>query len=382
MNRKHEIYRKIGLILMLMALFITPASAYNSLSEQTVNVDVNGLQGICNTPTYPMYINIRDVVGFGNVTHIEMTNLHGLKDVNATGTYPFRIYDVTYGYIGNGTVSWIWSGLASWGATGSITVDITDFNRKTYTGYKVFRLDGVPCGGNWYAYHSNTNFPSSIYYNGSYAAGIFGPNNYVANATYKIYGGAYVSPVIFSISDSSNSSTKLQNVAITISNGQSGVTDVNGEWSVEPIPSGSGYTYSLIKTGYASKLNQSLGSYGMTGGTLNLTMDNMTAAPTADFSTNRTGGKIPLAVAFTDLSTGYNISAWSWNFCTGSSTAQNPTYTFPSVVNCLVNLSVTNSIGTSYKSAYVNSTSYTLGFVANTTSGTAPATIQFNGSWT
>ncbi len=64
-------------------------------------------------------------------------------------------------------------------------------------------------------------------------------------------------------------------------------------------------------------------------------------------------GTVPLTVNFTDTSTGDNLS-WLWNFGDGgSSTQQNPTYTFPSVGNYTVLLTTTNNYGSDTKSGIV-----------------------------
>jgi PKD repeat protein len=64
-------------------------------------------------------------------------------------------------------------------------------------------------------------------------------------------------------------------------------------------------------------------------------------------------GTVPLTVNFTDTSTGDNLS-WLWNFGDGgSSTQQNPTYTFPSVGNYTVLLTATNNYGSDTKSGIV-----------------------------
>jgi PKD repeat protein len=51
-------------------------------------------------------------------------------------------------------------------------------------------------------------------------------------------------------------------------------------------------------------------------------------APTAKFSATPTSGVVPLSVQFADESTGQSIDAWKWDFQPGSSTEQNPQFTF------------------------------------------------------
>ena len=67
--------------------------------------------------------------------------------------------------------------------------------------------------------------------------------------------------------------------------------------------------------------------------------------PVAAFSGSPTSGTAPLAVTFTDASTG-GPTAWSWDFGDGtSSTAQNPVHTYAAAGSYSVSLTVTNSGG-------------------------------------
>ena len=69
-------------------------------------------------------------------------------------------------------------------------------------------------------------------------------------------------------------------------------------------------------------------------------------APTAAFEATPTSGTAPLAVAFTDRSTGAP-TAWSWNFGDGSSsTEQNPAHTYTQAGTYTVTLTVTSPGGT------------------------------------
>ena len=72
------------------------------------------------------------------------------------------------------------------------------------------------------------------------------------------------------------------------------------------------------------------------------------AAPVANFSANVTSGNVPLAVLFTDESTGDSITAWAWDFENDGivdSSEQNPehVYSLPGVYN--VSLTVTSAGG-------------------------------------
>ncbi|HSY17050.1 MAG TPA: PKD domain-containing protein [Candidatus Acidoferrales bacterium] len=126
----------------------------------------------------------------------------------------------------------------------------------------------------------------------------------------------------------------------------------------------------------------------ISGGRLDLAKAlNSTSPPpptlTANFSANPTSGQAPLAVQFTDSSTGGPVS-WNWNFGDGStSTTQNPAHTFNSAGNFTVTLTVANGTGqTSSKNSVITATNatatpVTAGFSANPSSGQAPLAVQF-----
>lgn len=61
-----------------------------------------------------------------------------------------------------------------------------------------------------------------------------------------------------------------------------------------------------------------------------------TPAPVADFTADPTSGIAPLAVQFSDLSSGDGITAWAWDFNNDGntdSTEQNPAYTYSAAGN-------------------------------------------------
>ncbi len=109
-------------------------------------------------------------------------------------------------------------------------------------------------------------------------------------------------------------------------------------------------------------------------------------SPGADFTANVTSGTAPLAVHFTDSSTGIPTT-WSWDFGDGTgSTAQNPGHTYTTTGTYTVNLTVANAAGTDseVKTDYITVTSGSSGgdapvaaFTSDVQSGTAPLTVQF-----
>jgi PKD repeat protein len=110
------------------------------------------------------------------------------------------------------------------------------------------------------------------------------------------------------------------------------------------------------------------------------------APPVCNFVGDVLDGIEPLKVNFTDLSTGYGISSWQWNFGDGTanSTARNPQHTYG--VNAAglrtVTLTVTNDGGstTCQKVGYINvrlPAAPTADFTMSPVAGTAPLQVTF-----
>ena len=111
-----------------------------------------------------------------------------------------------------------------------------------------------------------------------------------------------------------------------------------------------------------------------------------TTNPTANFVADTTSGYAPLTVNFTDQSTQGTgiIVEWKWYFGDGdSSSVQNPTHIYDNPGIYTVSLTVTDendSTDTEIKTDYItviSTTNPTANFVADTTSGYAPLTVNF-----
>jgi len=114
---------------------------------------------------------------------------------------------------------------------------------------------------------------------------------------------------------------------------------------------GSGGNKGIGGVGNTSEWAQD-GSSGLPG-SLNTTQ----TAPIANFTANTTSGARPLAVQFTNLSSGGDTFSWNFGDSSGSS-QENPTHTYTSVGTFTVTLTVTNSVGstTVTKSNYIVTT--------------------------
>ena len=98
----------------------------------------------------------------------------------------------------------------------------------------------------------------------------------------------------------------------------------------------------------------------------------------ANFSANPTNGSVPLAVNFTDESTG-TITSWDWDFGDGTtSTIQNPSHTYTNEGKYSVTLTVSGPHGTDTltRNDYI-SVGPLAGFSADPTSGYDPLTVNF-----
>ncbi|PAV10969.1 hypothetical protein ASJ81_12210 [Methanosarcina spelaei] len=108
--------------------------------------------------------------------------------------------------------------------------------------------------------------------------------------------------------------------------------------------------------------------------------------PVANFTSNVTSGSAPLAVRFTDTSTG-TVSSYAWDFNNDGnidSTEQSPLYTYGTSGTYTVNLTVSNADGSDseVKTGYINVISQSsekpvADFSASSTSGKIPLTVTF-----
>jgi PKD repeat protein len=131
------------------------------------------------------------------------------------------------------------------------------------------------------------------------------------------------------------------------------------------------YTVSLTATGPGGSDTQTRTNY--------ITVTE--PAPTASFTGAPTSGTAPLAVAFTDGSSG-SVSSWSWTFGDGgTSTLQSPGHTYAAAGTYTVSLTVTGPGGsdTQTRTSYisVNEPAPVAAFNASPTSGVAPLTVAF-----
>jgi PKD repeat protein len=114
-----------------------------------------------------------------------------------------------------------------------------------------------------------------------------------------------------------------------------------------------------------------------------LFMEGVAVLPVAEFSGTPTSGVLPLVVAFTDLSGGGTVTAWSWDFGDGgTSTATNPGHTYATAGSYDVSLTVTGPAGTTNetKTGYitVSEPPPVADFSGTPLSGVAPLGVSFS----
>jgi PKD repeat protein len=108
--------------------------------------------------------------------------------------------------------------------------------------------------------------------------------------------------------------------------------------------------------------------------------------PVAAFTANKTSGNSPLAVKFTDQSTG-NPTSWAWDFNNDGvidSTARDPVYNFVTAGKYTVKLIASNDGGSNSltKVDYITVNPVVAKFSANKTSGNSPLSVKFTDSST
>jgi PKD repeat protein len=102
--------------------------------------------------------------------------------------------------------------------------------------------------------------------------------------------------------------------------------------------------------------------------------------PVPQFSVSSSGGNVPLAVVFTDMTTS-GAGSWRWDFGDGSSASvQNPAHTYTKPGIYTVTLSVTNEFGSEQitQSSLINAGVVPdAEFIAETRQGDPPLTVRF-----
>jgi PKD repeat protein len=113
---------------------------------------------------------------------------------------------------------------------------------------------------------------------------------------------------------------------------------------------------------------------------------NLAGSEAVNFTAEPTSGPAPLTVQFNDTSTVENVTSWFWDFgiAGGTSTEQNPVFTYTQAGIYNVSLTVTdaeNATSTATKEGLINVTptnvSSAVNFSADVTGGEAPLTVYF-----
>lgn len=102
-----------------------------------------------------------------------------------------------------------------------------------------------------------------------------------ASVIWKVHAGTRPPiTIIFSATEDGDYTKKLIDVDISLSNGMTGLTDINGNYTFVNVTASSGSRYTAIKTGYNPRRNISLDTtIGNNGGVVNFTMINLNTTP-------------------------------------------------------------------------------------------------------
>jgi PKD repeat protein len=212
-----------------------------------------------------------------------------------------------------------------------------------------------------------------------------------------LYGSAdpYVSyTMINNVSTAGLASAKLTTI-LESRDGDDGVIEtLNGKLlnytGCDPYPPvGGGPDPSFMYFDATSAVQNGTNELGVNGGASYVNYANSILVVTketaseANFTANITNGHAPIAVKFTDTSTGTPAN-WIWDFGDGgTSTEQNPTHIYTAERTYTVKLTVSNSLGSDSeeKTGYITVGSAVLApvteFSSDVTSGKAPLTVQF-----
>ncbi len=172
------------------------------------------------------------------------------------------------------------------------------------------------------------------------------------------FSDGYVKAMTFSKSTFPNSSTNVLLATVTLHGLSAGSTTLHG--TLQTMTDNFGGNYVLTTT--------------VNNGTITVN-----GPPTAVFTTNVTSGTAPLAVKFTDQSTG-SPTTWSWDFNNDGatdSTLQNPSYTYPAAGVYTAKLTVTNTAGSNFVTHEITVTEAPVAPVAEFSASPTYLVVQF-----
>ncbi|MEZ4667068.1 MAG: PKD domain-containing protein, partial [Anaerolineae bacterium] len=144
--------------------------------------------------------------------------------------------------------------------------------------------------------------------------------------------------------------------------------------------------HSFVSTGTFIVKLTAIGPGGQSSTQSVITVTTPPDAPIAAFTQNTTSGNIPLAIQFTNQSTG-NITSYAWDFGDGqTSVEKDPSHTYSSIGTFTVKLLVTGPGGSKEAQSTITATqpiaAPVAAFTTDVSDGTAPLTVQFANSST
>ncbi|MEN6443556.1 MAG: PKD domain-containing protein [Methanoregula sp.] len=261
-----------------------------------------------------------------------------------------------------------------------ITVQFTDTSSNAPTSW----IWSFGDGGS-----STVQNPSHTYMNtGTYDVWLTASNDYGSNTVFQtgfitLKAATYAPASSFTASVTTGSAPLAVQFTDTSTHSPTAWYWSFGDGSIATVQNPS-HTYTTTGT-YTITLTTTNSAGGNTiSQTQYITVTSPDSMPAALFSASVISGTSPLAVQFTDLSSG-SPTAWAWSFGDGGiSTQKNPYYIYTHEGTYTVRLTVTNSAGSTtqeqpeYIAVYSPPVTPVASFSSSVTSGTAPLTVRFS----
>ncbi len=390
----------------------SPSYTYAAAGNYTVNLTVIGTGG-SDSEVKTGYINVSNSVTTKPVAAFSASPTLGIMPLNVQFTDMSTGVPASWSWnFGDGNTSNESSPLHTYSKVGKFTVSLTVKNVKgTNTTKKTKYIDvevvpvaefsanktlgkaplsvkftdkstGDPTSWNWDFGDGNTSTeekPVHVYSAvGIYNVTLTATNAVGNNTTMK---SDYIDVEGVPVADFSASSTLgIMPFNVSFTDMSSGVPTSwswsfgDGNVSTEQNPS---HVYSKVGT-FTIKLTakNAVGSNTIT----KTKYIDVEVVPVAEFSANKTLGKAPLSVKFTDKSTG-DPTSWNWDFGDGNtSTEEKPVHVYSEVGRYNITLTATNAVGnnTITKSSYIDVEGVPVAeFSANSTVGAVPFNVSF-----
>jgi PKD repeat protein len=264
------------------------------------------------------------------------------------------------------------------GTTGDIPV-IDDWDKDGISDIGVFR----PSSGNWYLETTKTGAINRTFH--------FGTNGDKPTAL-KISPAQTIAPVADFVANVRSGTTPLTVAFIDQSTGLAPLTytwDFTNDGVGDSVQQNPSFTYTTAGTYTVRHTVTNAAGSNVSTKTGFITVSTAPVAPIAAFSADVRSGYAPLAVHFTNQSTGTAPLAYAWDFTSDDEVDSNiasPAFTYTTPGTYTVTLTATNGAGidSEVKNGYITVLEApappVAAFTSNKRSGAAPLTVRFTDS--